>query len=313
MGFDTAVTLTGPFRSPAQMLADQVVDDHASVHDDRTASSLGLDGAPIEGPTHFSQFDPLAVLVWGSAWFERGCISSHFRTMVTEGEQVQASLTIGVNDVAAIEARKADGSQVLSGTASIGPNHGPTELDRRRADQGAPGELFIVDQLEVGMRLSDGLVSMSFDDRNGPAYPFSLAEKLDRITEAHPWYTTEGAKSSPWGLPIVPMEMISVLANKSGNAWPIRTPASDCSSTSRSACSMDRCSLITSTKSSERSSVSARAGERSPTGRGQPLSTSRHGRPQPRSCCTPACSRSPTRAIPSIVGPDRQGRASCCR
>jgi hypothetical protein len=225
MGFDTVVTLTGPFRSPAQMLADQVVDDHASVHDDQTASALGLHGAPIEGPTHFSQFDPLAVLVWGSDWFERGCISSHFRTMVTEGEQVEASLTTSASGPAVIEARKADESQVLAGTASIGPDHGPTELDRRRAAQGSPGELFIVDRLEVGMRLSDGSVSMSFEDRNGPAYPFSLTEKLDRITEAHPWYTTEGARSSPWGRPIIPIEMISVLANKSGNAWPIRTPA----------------------------------------------------------------------------------------
>ena len=55
---------------------------------------MGLAGAPIEGPTHFSQFDPLAVTLWGTAWFERGCISSHFRTMVVEGEQVQASLSV---------------------------------------------------------------------------------------------------------------------------------------------------------------------------------------------------------------------------
>src|SRR5215216_6510896 len=93
MRFATEITLTGPMRSPAQMLAEQEVDGHASVHDASTAESLGLAGAPIEGPTHFSQFDPLAVAIWGPAWFERGCISSHFRTMVVEGEQVQASMT----------------------------------------------------------------------------------------------------------------------------------------------------------------------------------------------------------------------------
>src|SRR5436190_23744269 len=91
--FDTEIILTGPFRSPAQMLAEQEVDGHTSLHDDETAASLGLVGAPIEGPTHFSQFDPLAFTLWGPAWFERGCISSHFQTMVVEGEQVQASLT----------------------------------------------------------------------------------------------------------------------------------------------------------------------------------------------------------------------------
>ena len=45
MRFDTEVTLTGPWRSPAQMLADQEYDGHASVHDEATASSLGLAGA----------------------------------------------------------------------------------------------------------------------------------------------------------------------------------------------------------------------------------------------------------------------------
>src|SRR3954469_3497119 len=118
MRFETAITLTGPMRSPAQMLAEQEVDGHTSVHDSDTAAALGLLGAPIEGPTHFSQFDPLAVAVWGQAWFERGCISSHFRTMVVEGEEVQASLTcptVGATG-GRIEAHKADGTPVLTGT-----------------------------------------------------------------------------------------------------------------------------------------------------------------------------------------------------
>lgn len=58
-----------------------------------TADSLGLSGAPIEGPTYFSQFDPLAVSLWGQQWFESGCISAHFSTMVVEGEEVQATAT----------------------------------------------------------------------------------------------------------------------------------------------------------------------------------------------------------------------------
>jgi hypothetical protein len=226
MRFATEITLTGPMRSPAQMLAEQEVDGHASVHDGDAAASMGLIGAPIEGPTHFSQFDPLAAAVWGQSWFERGCISSHFRTMVVEGEQVQASLTTTGARSARIEARKADGTPVLAGTASIGPDHPETELDARRAAQGDPGELFVIDQLEIGMRRDDGdVVSMSHQERNGGAYPFSLAEKLGRITEPHPWYTPDGGSSSPWGRAVVPMEMISVLANKSGKGWPVRSPA----------------------------------------------------------------------------------------
>ena len=57
-------------RAPAQMLAEQEYAGHTSVHDDETAAQLGLAGAPIEGPTHFSQIDPLAVERWGQAWFE---------------------------------------------------------------------------------------------------------------------------------------------------------------------------------------------------------------------------------------------------
>jgi hypothetical protein len=223
--FATELTVTGPMRSPAQMLAEQEVDGHASVHDADSAAALGLIGAPIEGPTHFSQFDPLAVALWGDAWFERGCISSHFKTMVVEGEQVQASMTSTGPTTARIEAHKEDGTPVLAGSASLGPDHGETELEGRLAKQGDPGELFVIDRLEVGMRTDGDVATMTSTERNGSAYPFSLAEKLARITEPHPWYTQEGAASSPWGRAIVPIEMISVLSNKSGRGWPVRSPA----------------------------------------------------------------------------------------
>jgi hypothetical protein len=224
MRFTTEIILTGPLRSPVQMLAEQEVDGHSSVHDADAAASMGLIGAPIEGPTHFSQFDPLAALLWDQAWFERGCISSHFRTMVVEGERVQVSMTTVDEHSARIEAHKEDGTPVLAGTASIGPDHPQSALEARLVAQGEPGELFIVDQLEVGMRSDDGIASVTHDDRNGAGYPFSLAEKLEHITEPHPWYTPEGGKDSPWGRAVVPIEMISVLANKTGRGFPVRSP-----------------------------------------------------------------------------------------
>lgn len=227
-GFDTAVTVTGPWRSPAQMLGDQRYGGHHSVHDPATAGSVGLAGAPIEGPTHFSQFDPLAVLVWGQAWWEHGCISSHFQTMVVEGEQVRAAMELhGPLDgsgSARIEAVKADGSPVLVGTASVG-SAVPTELDRRRGAQRPPGALFVVDQLQVGMRFDAGVAAVSASEPNGALYPFSLADKLAHITEPHPWYSQPGAASSPWRRAVVPMEMISVLAHKEPAGIPVRTPS----------------------------------------------------------------------------------------
>ena len=226
MRFDAPITLTGPWRSPAQMLADQEYDGHASVHDDTTAAALGLAGAPIEAPTHFSQLDPLAVAVWGDAWFERGCVSAHFQTMVVEGEEVQATLSVeGDADHAVVGAHKRDGTPVLTGTASLSTSGQPTELDTRRARLGDPGELFVVDRLEVGARTADEKPArITRSERNGAGYPFSLDDKLARITEPHPWYTDAGAASSPWGRAIVPIEMISVLAHKSGPSWPVRTP-----------------------------------------------------------------------------------------
>jgi hypothetical protein len=216
-------TLTGPFRAPAQMLADQEYGGHASVHDEAEAARLGLHGAPIEGPTHFSQFDPLAVAHWGRRWFERGCISSHFTNMVIEGEEVQASLTPHGDHSASINAVKHDGTPVLTGTASIGTDTS-TELDaRRERGLGDPGELRIVDRLEIGMTSDPVTVTMDLDSPNGALYPFTLADKLDRITERSSWY--EAAGDSPWGAPIVPTEMVSVLALQKGTTFPVRGPA----------------------------------------------------------------------------------------
>ena len=69
--FDTPLTITGPYRRPRQLLAEQSIHGHTSIHDDATAAALELTGAPIEDPTHFSQFDPLAFGAWGPVWFER--------------------------------------------------------------------------------------------------------------------------------------------------------------------------------------------------------------------------------------------------
>jgi hypothetical protein len=206
------------------MLADQEYAGHTSVHDDETAARLGLAGAPIEGPTHFSQIDPLAVERWGRTWFERGCVSAHFLNMVIEGEWVRAAFEPVTATLARIAAEKADGTPVLAGTASLGSDD-PTELDeRRRRGLGDPGELHIVDQLELGMRVDvPDPVSMGFDDHNGNLYPFTLAQKLERITECSSWYLPDG--DSPWGRPIVPTEMISVIAHRSNAHFPVRGPA----------------------------------------------------------------------------------------
>src|SRR5262245_38728925 len=96
--FDTPTALSGPLRQPRQMLAEQTYGGHLSIHDDKTAEDLGLRAGPIEGPTHFSQFDPLLFQLFGRDWFESGCISAHYQNMVVEGEEVRAFVQAPAGD-----------------------------------------------------------------------------------------------------------------------------------------------------------------------------------------------------------------------
>ncbi len=218
--FAHRTALCGPLRQPHQMLAEQIVDGHKSIHDDAMAADLGLRAGPIEGPTHFSQFDPLLWALWGNAWFETGCISAHYQTMVVEGEQVRAFVQqpeAGAT-FTKIWAEKADGTPVLTGTASVGAGrHQPSEIAQRIAKLRPAAQLVINRDLRVG-QLGAGnpeRVRMGFDQHMGPHYPFSLAQKLAVITEPSPWYTPEGGAASPWGRAIIPVEMISVLLGSS--------------------------------------------------------------------------------------------------
>lgn len=211
----TTFQLCGPLRQPRQMLADQKYDGHKSIHDDAMAEGLGLRAGPIEGPTHFSQFDPLLFELFGQAWFETGCISAHYQNMVVEGESVRAFVerpAPGATFVR-LRAEKADGTPVLQGTASVGDASAhPHELRQRIAKLRPPTGLVINRDLKVGQRgAAVEKIRMGFDQHMGDHYPFTLNDKLKVITEPCDWYTPEGGKRSPWGRAIIPTEMISVL------------------------------------------------------------------------------------------------------
>lgn len=211
MTFETTLYLCGPLREPQQMLADQEYSGHSSIHDDSMAAKLGFQAGPIEGPTHFSQFTPLLAEIWGNAWFERGCFSAHFQNMVVEGEQVRAFVERPAPGAKRVRAwaEKADGTPVLEASASLGPDDGPTLLDERMAKLRPPEQLLILADLNVGMTGAvEERVRMDADQHMGNLYPFSLNQKLERITENSPWFSD--ATSSPWGRAIIPLEMVSV-------------------------------------------------------------------------------------------------------
>ena len=227
MSFDTPLYLCGPLREPKQMLADQQYSGHTSIHDDNMAEKLGFRAGPIEGPTHFSQFVPLLAEIWGRDWFERGCFSAHFQNMVVEGEQVRAFVERPAPGATRVRcwAEKADGTPVLEASAGLGPDDGPSLLDERMARLRPPERLVILADLQVGMQgAREERVRMDADQHMGDLYPFSLNQKLERITENSPWYSH--ADSSPWGRAIIPLEMVSVLAEYSSKlaAFPVKQP-----------------------------------------------------------------------------------------
>ncbi len=223
---ETEGVLSGPLRAPRQMLSVQEYDGHASIHDDETARKLGFKGGTIEGPTHFSQFTPLGYAVWGEAWFAHGCLSAHYRNAAFEGEQVQAHLRrpAAGERQAEVWMLRADGTEILRGTASLGPGFVPTARDRRLAELAPRADPVVLADVRLGATSPRLPVRMGADQHMGALYPFSLAQKLERITEPSPWYAGD---ASPWGRPIAPMEMISVLMQYTARdgAFPVRGPA----------------------------------------------------------------------------------------
>ncbi|MFB0610755.1 hypothetical protein [Aurantiacibacter poecillastricola] len=211
-------TLTGEWRRPRQLLSRQSVSGSTSIHDDTTAQKLGFSGGTIEGPTHFSQFEPLAEKLFGEAWRRTGCISVHYRAPVFEGEAVRALVTRSAehSDFASIRMEKEDGTEVLTGSVSVGAD-APLSFLRARLGKLEPlANPVLVADVPVGTRTSRIPVTMGRETHMGDLYPFSLADKLAVITEPDPRFEHE-----------LPLEMISVLANSIADreAFAVRRPS----------------------------------------------------------------------------------------
>ena len=214
----TGDTLTGPWRQPRQMLGKQSVQGSASIHDDGTAQELGFTGGTIEGPTHFSQFEPLAEACWGGEWRRTGCISAHYRAPVFEGEKVRAIAALDPQqpDYAAIRMEKEDGTEVLTGSMSVGEDAPQSALRARLEGLEPLAQPVLVADVAVGTKTSRAPVTMGRDTHMGALYPFSLADKLAVITEPNTRFDEE-----------LPFEMISVLANAQADVEPfaVRRPS----------------------------------------------------------------------------------------
>jgi len=213
-------------RGPKQMLAVQEYDGHASIHDDATAQKLGFKGGTIEGPTHFSQFAPLGVALWGERFLSHGCLSAHYRAPVFEGETVQAHLRRPADGASQAEIwmLRSDGTEILRGTASIGPDFPLSALETRLKELSPLADPVVLADVRIGMTSPRIPVRMDPDQNMGALYPFSLTQKLEKITEPSAWYARA---DNPFGRAIVPFEMISVLMQYTSRGWsfPSRGPA----------------------------------------------------------------------------------------
>src|SRR5690606_39371877 len=113
----------------------------------------------------------------------------------------------------------------MSASVGIGPEDGPSQLNERMTRLSPPERLVILADLQEGMQgAREERVRMDADQHMGDLYPFSLNQKLERITENSPWYSQ--ADSSPWGRAIIPLEMVSVLEEYRSKlaAFPVKQP-----------------------------------------------------------------------------------------
>jgi hypothetical protein len=178
-----------------------------SIHDDATASKLGLRGGTVAGSIHMDLFPPLCLEAFGQHWYETGCLSLYFVNATTDGEPVRAFLKSpesarrdNVQAEAWIE--REDGMRVAEGTASVGAPGAESALHARPLDRFEAGELRIL----AGMKPGDAIPEV--DVRYTPE---QQARRLEVITEPLEWYSG----TSPWGGPVVtPAGMVNMLYQK---------------------------------------------------------------------------------------------------
>ncbi|RTM13562.1 MAG: hypothetical protein EKK33_10785, partial [Bradyrhizobiaceae bacterium] len=119
-----------------------------------------------------------------------------------------------------IQMVKRDGTEVLRGTASVGEPHAATALEARLGELKPLTDPVILRDVKVAHTSKRQAVRMAFDQTMGDLYPFSLRQKLAVITESSPYYS---GTDNPWGRPIIPMEMLSVLFQYRSKEDPLPT------------------------------------------------------------------------------------------
>ena len=148
--------LAGPVRNPVNFSRGAV----GSIHDDKTAQTLGFRGGTVAGNIHFEQFPPLMLARFGEGWRRRGGLSLYFLNATTDGEPVQAFVG-PAEEVAPGVLRAAawmetpEGVRVSEGTAWAGGDDPGSALRLRVAQQRPASDLRILKGSKVGDIVKD--------------------------------------------------------------------------------------------------------------------------------------------------------------
>ncbi|MCC6268456.1 MAG: hypothetical protein IT300_12860 [Dehalococcoidia bacterium] len=183
--------LAGALRRPINRAANV----KGSIHDDETATKLGLRGGTVAGSVHMDLFGPLLMEAFGESWWEKGTLSLYFQNATTDREPVRAFMVLplaGARDAQVdVWVEREDGLRVAEGTASVGSPGEPTALMRKPLDRFDPGELRILKDLAPGdpIAATEGMVTQETVDKH-----------LLTTTDPMDIY-----RSSKWGKPVVPI------------------------------------------------------------------------------------------------------------
>jgi hypothetical protein len=191
--------LIGPHRTPGN--PSQRVS--GSIHNDEVARKLGFRGGTVAGSIHLEQFPPLLVRAFGPRWFESGSLSVYFRNASTHLEPVRCGLELPRGEDSNPQVRvwmdHENGTRICEGTASVGNPQDLSALRRRLQDLPPAGALRILQNLQVGMEMTQSHARISIEQQR---------ERTKIITEPLEWYE----RGSPWGGPILtPCTMVQAL------------------------------------------------------------------------------------------------------
>lgn len=190
--------IAGEFREPRN-LAQEI---KGSIHDDATATKLGLRGGTVAGSVHMDQFVPLLLAHFGDGWLKTGGMSLYFKQATVDREKVRAILRPD-GERARLTMQNEAGALVCEGTASLGEDP-RSELRQRLEGQ----ERSDTAGLRILRRLKLGPLGEAAKTRQEAGHTL---DRVDTLTEPLPAYRGEDAR---WkGVVLPPQACVQLFAS----------------------------------------------------------------------------------------------------